>query len=247
MSTFALKLIAIITMFIDHATEVFIPNNSLAYLIGRLIGRLAFPIFIFLLVEGFHKTSNIKKYLARLGCFAFISEIPFDLVFYDARYGGVGGNIKADLSNMFTDPQLFKTVISRFMLYQNIFFTLFIGLLAIWLMSMIEKKYSNNMLYTNLINAVVTILSCIVALLLRTDYSYIGVLLIIAFYLFRGSKPLLAISLLILSGSIPQAFSAFAIIPIAFYNGNKGKSMKYFFYAFYPTHLMILFFIYLII
>lgn len=219
MSTFTLKMIAIITMTIDHVTEVFIPGNTWAYLVGRTIGRLAFPIFVFLLVEGFYHTSNIKKYLTRLGIFALISELPFDYAFYNGFYAS----------------------------HQNIFFTLFIGLLAIWLMSIVEKNFSKNMLYVNLINALITISFSVGAELLRTDYGFMGILLIIAFYLFRGSKPLLVISLLLLSGNVIQAFSCLAIIPIAFYNGKKGKSIKYFFYAFYPLHLLILFVIQLII
>ena len=120
MSTFALKLIAIITMAIDHVTAVFIPNNTEVYLVGRLIGRLAFPIFAFLLVEGFFHTSNIKKYLTRLGIFALISELPFDLAFYNSKFARYGGNVKTDFPNMFKDPQLFDRVIRRFMDHQNI-------------------------------------------------------------------------------------------------------------------------------
>lgn len=245
MSTFVLKLIAIITMLIDHVTAVFIPNDTWVYIAGRLTGRLAFPIFAFLLVEGFFHTSNIKKYLTRLGIFALISEIPFDLAFYNASFANV--NIKTDLSNMFKDGEVFNSVISRFMRNQNIFFTLFIGLSAVWLMNEIEKKYKNKMIYINLLNAAVTFSLSIVAAILRTDYGFVGVLLIVAFYLFRGSKPLLAISLIILSGNIVKAFSTLSIIPIAFYNGKKGKSIKYLFYAFYPVHLFILFILLMII
>lgn len=245
MSTFALKLIAIITMFIDHVTAVFVPSDSEFYVVGRIIGRLAFPIFAFLLVEGFHNTRNVKKYLTRLGIFALISEIPFDLAFYNSGFDGV--SINADLVNMFKDANLFDVVIGRFMRHQNIFFTLFLGLLAIWLMSFVEKKYSKNMFYLNIINALITIGFSLIAALLRTDYGFTGVLLIVAFYLFRGSKILLAIAMLILSSTIVQAFSALSIIPIAFYNGKKGKSMKYFFYAFYPAHILLLFILLLFI
>lgn len=250
MSTFTLKVVAIVTMLIDHLTIVISPSNDWVYLAGRLIGRMAFPIFVFLLVEGFYNTSNVKKYLTRLGIFALISEIPFDLAFYNAKYseaGEVGGSIKADLSNMFSDGQVFDLVIRRFISYQNVFFTLFLGLLAIWLMSMIEKKYHKNMLYVNILNAVVTLGFSILAAILQTDYGYKGILLIVAFYLFRGSKLLLLISTFILSGNVVQAFSALAIIPIAFYNGKKGKSIKYFFYVFYPAHIFILFLLQLII
>lgn len=247
MSTFALKIIAIITMAIDHATVVFIPSNSWLFIAGRLIGRLTFPIFVFLLVEGFYHTSDIKKYLTRLGVFALISEIPFDLAFYSSRFSSLGGDIKADLPKMFADGQMFDLVISRFMMYQNIFFTLFLGLLAIWLMSKVEMKYKSKYLYVNILNGLITLGFSFTAAILRTDYGFLGILIIVAFYLFRGSKPLLGIAMLILSDNIVQAFSILALVPIMFYNGKKGKSIKYFFYAFYPVHLLILYIIYLLI
>lgn len=216
MSTFVLKLIAIITMAIDHIGVVFIPSNTWLYLVFRGIGRLAFPIFAFLIVEGFYHTSNIKKYLLRLGIFALISEVPFDLAFYNTYF-----NMK----------------------HQNIFFTLFLGLLAIYLINMIENKYKDKILLVNLADAGITIAFCIIAALLQTDYRYMGILLIVAFYLFRGNKLLLGISMLVLSNSIIQMLSVLAIIPIAFYNGKKGKNIKYFFYVFYPAHLLVLYFI----
>lgn len=72
-----LKIIAIITMVIDHVGAVLFPEQ----LIFRYIGRLSFPIFCFLLVEGFVYTKNVYKYVARLGIFAIVSEIPYDLAF----------------------------------------------------------------------------------------------------------------------------------------------------------------------
>lgn len=247
MSTFTLKMIAIISMLIDHVTVVVIPGNNWVYLTGRLIGRMAFPIFAFLLIEGFYHTSDVKRYLKRLGIFALISELPFDLAFYNINYLADGGNIKVDILKMFTDEKTLDLVIRRFMSDQNVFFTLFLGLLAIWLMSMFEKKYSKNMLYVNIINAVVTLAFSITAAFLRTDYNYRGILLIVAFYLFRGSNILLLISMFVLSGNLVQAFAALAVIPIAFYSGKKGKNIKYFFYVFYPAHLFVLFILSLII
>ena len=216
MNSFRLKWIAIITMLIDHLAAVLLPQTSPAWMVMRIIGRLAFPIFVFLLVEGFHHTKDVNKYLIRLGIFALVSEVPFDLAFYG-------------------------TVIE--FTHQNIFFTLFLGLACIYLMSLVEKKYGKNVFMTNVLNGVITLTFCIIAFFLRTDYSYAGILLIAAFYLFRGNKVLQTFTLFFVSAFIIgniNVFATLAIIPIAFYNGEKGKSMKYFFYIFYPAHLLIL-------
>lgn len=216
MSTFVLKLIAIITMLIDHIGVTLVPQNTLLYIIMRCIGRLAFPIFVFLIVEGFHHTKDIKKYLIRLGAFALISEIPFDLAFF-------GETLEFS--------------------HQNIFFTLFLGLLLIYLMSMIEKKYIKQIFLSNLFDGLLTLAFCLIAILLQVDYHFAGILLIVAFYLFRGNKPLLILSILIVSGSILgdiNILAVLAMIPIAFYNGEKGKNAKYLFYIFYPAHLLLL-------
>ncbi|HHU71279.1 MAG TPA: hypothetical protein GXZ21_04485 [Clostridiales bacterium] len=218
MSSFGLKMIAIITMLIDHIGVVMIPSNTTAYLIFRSIGRLAFPIFAFLIVEGFYHTRDVKKYLARLGIFALVSELPFDLAFYGNFYMG----------------------------HQNIFFTLFLGLLLIVLMKEVESKFSKKEVLLNLINSILIISFCVIAFFLEVDYNFLGVLLIVAFYLFRGHKILLVLSMLIIFGAILGGISVLATLSMAFiaiYNGKKGKSMKYFFYTFYPAHLLILFLI----
>jgi hypothetical protein len=219
MNSYHLKLIAIITMLIDHTGAVLVPSNTMLNLIMRCIGRLSFPIFVFLLVEGFHHTKDVKKYLLRMGAFALISEIPFDLAFY-------GKVLEFN--------------------HQNIFFTLFLGLLCMYLMSIVEKKFNRNFLVMNLLNALLTLMIGIIAYLMKTDYDYRGIILIVAFYLFRESKLLRGLSLLFVSGYLLRYISIFAtvsIIPITFYNGQKGKSIKYAFYIFYPAHLLILAFI----
>ncbi|NLG02851.1 MAG: hypothetical protein GX567_03310, partial [Clostridia bacterium] len=114
-----LKIIAIITMLIDHIAAVVLADYlsidgiRTIYKIMRSIGRLGFPIFCFLLVEGFMHTRDIKRYARNLGLFALISEVPFDLAF------------KHKL--IYLD-------------YQNVFFTLFLSLLAIWIISLIEEN-----------------------------------------------------------------------------------------------------------
>lgn len=98
-----LKWIAVITMIVDHVGAVLFPQSVLL----RCIGRLSFPIFAFLLVEGFYHTGNLRRYQLRLLAFALLSEIPYDLAFH--------GTV-LEFGN------------------QNIFFTLFLALLTLDIM-----------------------------------------------------------------------------------------------------------------
>lgn len=258
MSTFTLKVIAIVSMLIDHIGAVFLSDNKYPelYLAARLIGRLAFPIFVFLIVEGFYHTKDIMKYLKRLGIFAIISEIPFDLAFYN---GFFGTNLIDDVQRVFQNKMSFELLLQRLTYHQNVFFTLFLGLALIVLMDMAKKRLEKQVFMSNLSYALLTLGFCILAFILKTDYDAAGILLIVAFYLFRGSKVLLGLSIFIVMATcvsdyqmyqetgnilyIISNFATLAIIPIAFYNGKKGKNAKYIFYIFYPAHLLLLFII----
>lgn len=221
-----LKIIAIVTMLIDHIGAIVIENGILKIrgvtdfnvffqskymtfwwgvdMILRMIGRIAFPIFCFLLVEGFLHTRNPKKYAGRLLLFCFISEIPFDLSLWGTWfYAG----------------------------YQNVYFTLFIGLLT--LMGM--KKYQDSAWK----QGVVVLVGCIGAFLLKTDYSAFGVLLIVLLYWLRNQVRMQTIFGCILVGW--EITAPLAFIPIRMYNGKRGKwNLKYLFYAFYPAHIFVL-------
>ena len=114
-----LKIIAVVTMLIDHIASriLYAEEYAVLYKIMRYTGRISFPIFCFLLVEGFFHTRNVKKYMLRLAIFSVISEIPFDM----SRTG-------------------------RFVLefnHQNVFFTLLIGLVVIFFM---DKFKSNGII-----------------------------------------------------------------------------------------------------
>lgn len=219
-----LKLIAIITMFIDHSGATVIhaimshpaiiadSGRMLFWLqiydISREIGRLAFPIFCFLLVEGFLHTHDVWKYARRLFLFALISEIPFDIALKTGWY----------------DPGK-----------QNVYFTLLIGLLVLIGIRRITDNDSRNLFL-----AVVPIaIGMYIALKIDTDYNYKGVFLIAILYLMRHSRLYQCIGgAAAISWELPAPL---AFIPVYLYNGKRGLNLKYVFYWFYPAHLMLLY------
>ncbi|MFR8549159.1 MAG: TraX family protein [Lachnospiraceae bacterium] len=218
-----LKLIAIITMFIDHlgatvlrtvlgcqsVLEDPILRNTWGniYNLSRDIGRLAFPIFCFLIVEGFLHTKNVKKYAGRLFLFALISELPFDLALKGSWYY----------------PEK-----------QNVYFTLLIGLLVIAGIARITKNGTKNMFLSLLPLAA----GMYLAFWIDTDYSYKGVFLIAVLYLLRYTRLYQCIGgAAAVSWELPAPL---AFIPVYLYNGKRGRQMKYFFYWFYPVHLLLL-------
>lgn len=210
LNTFTLKIIAIVSMLIDHIGHVFFPEVMLF----RIIGRISFPIFAYVLAEGIYYTKDITKYMLRLGIFALMSEIPYDL----AIMGSV-----LEFS------------------HQNVFFTLFFGVLMFYTIS--------NMNHV-VMEYVVVIMAAMLCHFLNTDYGSIGILTIFIFSVFRQRKieKLLIVGLLFvgLTGGL-QLYALLALPLIALHNGEQGPKMKIFFYLFYPTHLIILYFIYLIV
>ena len=220
MTSSNLKILACITMLIDHIGAVFYPEVFLL----RMIGRIAFPIFAFLLVEGFIHTHNVKKYLTRLGLFAFISEVPFDLAFHNQWL---------------------------YLNSQNVFFTLFLGLTLL----IVYEKIQSIPFYVFL----AVFGACLFATLIQADYYFFGILMIYCFYKYRNNivKKLVFLSIIqIFMVSIStefftvislfrvlQIFAIFSLLPIYLYNMKKGFQLKYLFYAFYPIHLFILFWI----
>ena len=203
---FTLKCIAMVCMLIDHTGAVLFPQ----YRILRVIGRLAFPIYCFLLVEGAMHTSNIRKYEMRLFGFALLSEIPFDLAF---RRG-----INWD--------------------HQNVFFTLLLGVVAVDLAKQCRNKLSEVLIFSVMI---------VVAEFLNTDYGGKGIVFILCYYLLYERKVvkqlLFAFENFLLYGRGVQMYASLAVVPMLMYNGKKGPSLKYFFYVFYPLHLLILYLI----
>lgn len=254
-----LKLIALITMAIDHIAAVLIwrlyvasysitasmqlsnhigdkivvwvaQNQDAVYTVYewmRYIGRMAFPIYCFLLVEGFLHTRNVAKYAGRLAVFALISEVPFDLAIQGRWW-----------------------IYS----YNNVFFTLLLGLLAIWCLSYIEKFHEfwvekqwepilGRILVLSAGLIVIVGFGTLTEMVLFTDYGLGGIVAIAVLYLLRGQRMIAfaaaVLALTIITGDI-EMLAMLMLYPIMKYDGTRGKNMKYVFYVFYPAHLLVL-------
>ena len=243
LSGYELKIIALATMLIDHIGAVVLWRYMEAtgqysdwivteYQLLRYIGRMAFPIYCFLLVEGFLHTRNVGKYALRLGIFALLSEIPFDMAF----------------NYSYWDPSS-----------NNVFFTLFIGLLLVWGISVVEKFYEFWMekkldaFIGGLATVAVGVLMVVPAMFLAekvlcTDYGMAGVVAILVLYLFRKNRYLaFTLSIMALGVLLSNSSEYLALImlyPLSLYDGTRGdrggKIHKWLFYGFYPVHLLVL-------
>lgn len=219
---FRLKLLALVTMTVDHtAAARLVPASWFAPM--RCIGRIAFPIYAFLLVEGIFHTHSRGRYLGRVLVLFLLSEPIYD---YALRF------CCPDWSN------------------QNILLTLTIALSAIWLTEAAEARLMrrNDPVPPALLWVLrlgICVIACVLAELLRADYGYGGILLIFSFYCFRNQKIPLCIavffSLVYCIGFI-EIFGLLALIPLLLYRGQRGRAlsrrgMQYAFYLYYPLHL----------
>lgn len=235
-----LKIIAIISMIIDHFSVIILGNiapidfwgvslQRISSLIGfnkfifilywtmRVIGRISFPIFAFLLVEGFRHTRNVKKYALRLGIFALISEIPYDLALFNSLF---------------------------YIKNQNVFFLLFISLLVISGIEYINKNFRGVIALLFKLGLILAGMSF--ATVLSVNYKYIGILTIVLIYFIINKGKVISTSIGCLFLSVTMKFEIFSfisLIPIKFYNGKKGLDIKYLFYILYPAHLLLLYII----
>ncbi|MBQ8596407.1 MAG: conjugal transfer protein TraX [Lachnospiraceae bacterium] len=236
-----LKWIALVSMLIDHSAYVFIipilvengiysvADYSATYIaelmeqgsIGwyylayqimrRLIGRLAFPIYCYCLVEGFGRTGSRAKYAGRLALLAVLSEVPFDLAFYHT---------------------VFETE------HQNVFLTLLLGFLMIWGMEKLAEKV-NHIWLIGLGQLLLFLAVALLAEWISCDYGWKGIFALMLLYQFRYQKGAQILAGCIAFIWEPAALLAF--LPISLYNGRKGQQNKLFFYGFYPVHLLVLY------
>lgn len=212
MSGFALKLLAVITMVIDHIGFLFFPES----IVFRLIGRISFPLFAFLVAVGFTHTKNVHLYLRRLTFFAVISQIPF--VYFET----LAGNINPGL---------------------NILFTLTVGVLTLLCITKIKNIYAQiGIVLASLALAYFLPFSYGVYGVLCVLGSYLFLQSKKQGFITLTLLPFLETArLFILNIFFLQFFAALSIIPIYYYNGKQGyKISKWIFYWFYPLHLVIL-------
>lgn len=177
------------------------------------IGRVAFPIFCFLLAEGFVHTKNAKKYALRLFAFALLSEIPYNLAFHGAVfYPGI----------------------------QNVLFTLTVGLLTLMALRYLEERGEKADVRGVTLRVLVVAAGALLAYLIKSEYVCFGVAAIALLYLLRGRRfwRLLACAAALLVAS-PWTLPAYVLL--WFYDGRRGGGSKYFFYIFYPAHLLVLY------
>lgn len=232
LSAAALHILAMAFMLMDHLWATLLPAQEWL----TCVGRIAFPIFAFMAVEGYFHTHNLKKYLLRMLIFAVISEVPFDLM-----YGGTW----------------------FYPVHQNVIWTLMMGLVGIHLMETVRKKKS--IFVYILVSAIVVILGGLLGTLSMVDYYGIGVLTVFIFYFFRGRKwwcllgqmlTLYWVNVELLGGLMypirlfgmefelcQQGLALLALLPIWLYRGRRGyhsKPFQYFCYAFYPIHMLVI-------
>lgn len=230
-TSFSLHIMAMIFMLCDHLWGTIVQGNDWL----TCIGRLTFPIYAFMIVEGYFHTKNLKKYVGRLLIFAILSEIPFNLAM---------------------GSRLFYPI------HQNVLWSFLISIgLIHWNEKVKEKKLWKRIL----VGFASILIGSIVGIITFVDYYHAGILMVLVFYFFRHKKWWCYLGQFIcmwyincdMLGGLQyemnilgqtyfisrQGFALLALIPIWLYNGKQGyhsKTLQFIYYAFYPVHLLIL-------
>lgn len=227
-----LHIIAMTLMLMDHLWATLLPAKEWL----TCAGRVAFPIFAFMAVEGYFHTRSFKKYILRMLLFAVLSENPFDLM-----YGGTW----------------------FYPVHQNVLWTFLLSLLGVWLMEQVRKK-GKTWMYL-LVCVLVVLAGLVLGTLCMVDYYGAGVLTVFVFYFLHGRKwwcflgqlaALYWLNVELLGGLMypvqlfgmefelcQQGLALLALIPIWLYRGRQGyhsKPFQYLCYAFYPVHMLLL-------
>lgn len=230
-TSFSLHIMAMLFMLCDHLWGTIIVGNDWL----TCIGRLTFPIYAFLIVEGYFHTKNLKKYVGRLLLFAIISEVPFNLA--------MGSRI-------------------FYPIHQNVLWSF---LIAIGFIHWNEKVKEKQIWKRILVGIATICIGYVVGLITFVDYYNAGIFMVLVFYYFKGQKWWCYLGQLVclwyinfemlgglsyevmIFGEIHfiarQGLAVLALIPIWLYRGKQGyysKTLQFIYYAFYPVHLLIL-------
>lgn len=228
----AIKYFAVFAMLIDHIAWCFVDTNSILGIIMHLIGRMTAPIMTYFIVEGYHYTRNVNKYLARLAIFAAVSWMPFLFM----EYGTF-------LPFTFVDGNLY------FNPAQGVIYTFFLTLLAL--------KTVHSQSLPKPAKVVLVIGLCMLSSI--GDWFFFPIVWALLLDKYRGnfkkqaaafaisSVVLMTLMIVFLTDGFGNNWFQYgvllALIPLYFYNGEKGRGgrfNKWFFYIFYPAHLLIL-------
>lgn len=220
MTSFMLKIIALISMSFDHFGTAYFK----AFTLFNVLGRIAFPIFAFQIASGYRYTKNIKKYMIKLFCFAIISQIPFSLFlnkFYSRDYGlNVFFTLLLGLCSIYIFDYL-KKYNNKSLNLIGIFIVFFIGILA----SMLSTDYGMFGVFT------IFLFHIFYDKKLYMSISYIFLCFIYCYkYLFVTQYQLVPL------------FTMIPLLLILLYNEKQGPKLRYFLYIFYPIHLLALYF-----
>lgn len=217
----ALKLIACISMLADHLAKFYFTRSAWANVVwftiaGKAVslmqlmlmfGRFAFPLFVFLLVEGFEKTKNRKKYGINMLVLAILSEIPFNLMNGNALFYGK----------------------------QNVMITLLWGYLAMCSLEYFKGK--------PLVSMILLVFMFLVSRYMQADYKTSGFVFILLVYGLRKEKIIQCIAAPVLLQMKAMVF--LSLLLTCMYNGKRGfiktPFLKYCFYAFYPVHMLVIY------
>lgn len=231
-SSFFLHLLAMAFMLCDHLWGTIVAGNDWL----TCIGRISFPIFAFMIVEGYFRTKNLKKYIYRLLVFALLSEIPFNLAMGSRIFYPVHQNV------------LWSFLISLGLIHWN------------------ERMKKTKKLWKQLVvGGISIVLGYIIGIVTMVDFYHAGILTVLVFYFFRKRTwwcflgqliCLWYINMELLGGYtyewtafgetyyfVRQGFALLALLPIWLYHGKQGyhsKWLQYAYYAFYPLHLLVL-------
>lgn len=276
-----LKLVAVITMLIDHiGAGILLPmyldklypfglsqrGAYILYRVTRNIGRIAFPLFCFLLVEALFYTTNRLRYFLMLLLFALLAEFPYDIALNCTAAGTPHNALKDSLTHNYA------AVTGG----QSVFLTLALGFLCIWGMQFLAERMQHFLqppagtpgsarrqsfalplyLLTAMLSFLMIYAACLLADVLGVDYKHRGILVIVIFYLLRRIRPLALLASYFYLGVIayaegPVSLSVWSTsvwafpgyLLMLFYNDKRGfirGNLKYAFYAFYPVHLLLL-------